>query len=784
MGERVSLQVLVGTVVCAVVVVITVTASASSNDNDNDVFAAHYGRASVSSYPFGDPRFCQDMARKDGDKLQRFEVLPGYGWDNLRNEAEGQFVVFNYSKCRTTEDARFLLPDSVSAVPIKASRVQTFAELITHWKSWTSITSKSVNLEAGLSLNKFSISGKFSADFEDIKSKQVGDKSVTTRTQLRYIRYGVQLQPDTPLHPVFKSRVLGIAAAEELGEKERARYLAQLLVRDFGTHVITKASAGAALLQVDQLREEWVNSNIEHKSDILAAASGSLFSIFQFSSRFESKTDQRFSDQYKKSRTSSSILTLGGPVFRPANFTPDMWADDVDRDLVAMDRSGDPIYYVLTAATLPELPTSTLNEVYNRVLEAVETYYEFNRLPGCLDPTSPNFSPSANTDDGSCKPPPTNLTFGGVFQTCSLKPGSNNGNLCEGLTQVNPLTSDYLCPDKYQAIKLHSGTTSSSRTEHVCKRYLIFWHKCHDDFYHSQATYNMYWCVATSGVSRDSGYLFGGLYTSTVVNPVTRAATCPPTFFPLSFGAAADLHICISDDYEFGSEYHLPFAGFISCQAGNPLAVARDGSSNKGPNQVKSAGAKSKSESKSSKVHGNLKMFFKDQADDWPKRCPDGYSHHLATVNQGCEISYCVRTGSMNGPVLPPIKRPPFMPAPALPAPASENTVIFDPATLTWKRNKEAGQVPPSAAPNQASADESMSPGTAAGISIGATLGCVVIATVAILAVRARRRRIMPGYRRLQNPLLDPQEDYGSVNTTERRPASTMVNVAPVESTP
>jgi hypothetical protein len=44
--------------------------------------------------------------------------------------------------------------------------------------------------------------------------------------------------------------VLDVAAACELGYKDQARYLSQLLVRDFGTHIITKADAGASLEQV------------------------------------------------------------------------------------------------------------------------------------------------------------------------------------------------------------------------------------------------------------------------------------------------------------------------------------------------------------------------------------------------------------------------------------------------------------------------------------------------------------------------------------------------------
>lgn len=60
-------------------------------------------------------------------------MLPGFGWDNLRNVDQGQVVNFNYSQCRTTDDMRFLLPDSVSTVPVKTSSVAIFAELFTHW---------------------------------------------------------------------------------------------------------------------------------------------------------------------------------------------------------------------------------------------------------------------------------------------------------------------------------------------------------------------------------------------------------------------------------------------------------------------------------------------------------------------------------------------------------------------------------------------------------------------------------------------------------------------------
>ena len=69
-----------------------------------------------------------------------------------------------------------------------------------------------------------------------------------------------------------------------------------------------------------------------------------------------------------------------------------------------------------------------------------------------------------------------------------------------------------------------------------------------------------------------SGYLFGGLYSDTVNNVITKAKKCPIKFYPQRFGPK-DMYVCISDDYELGAQYSIPFGGFMSCSAGNPLAM-------------------------------------------------------------------------------------------------------------------------------------------------------------------------------------------------------------------
>jgi hypothetical protein len=94
----------------------------------------------------------------------------------------GAVVQHTYHKCVTTEDGRFLIPDSLTTLPIKTSGVSTVSEYFDHWDSYTSVSSSSINLE--VEVLGISIGGKFSTEYENIKTKQISEKSSTTRMQV------------------------------------------------------------------------------------------------------------------------------------------------------------------------------------------------------------------------------------------------------------------------------------------------------------------------------------------------------------------------------------------------------------------------------------------------------------------------------------------------------------------------------------------------------------------------------------------------------------------------
>ncbi|KAL3843213.1 hypothetical protein ACJMK2_021158 [Sinanodonta woodiana] len=650
--------------------------------------------------PPGDPRLC---LRHTDDQVLRFETLPGGGWDNLMNKDRGRILNVNYTQCKLSDDGQYLIPDGVTIIPVKSSEVETFAELFVHWNDYTSTLSKSINVDAGLQLLNVGISGHFSDEFESVKEKQCMEKAATIRVQARYNRYTAHSEPDTPLHPAFRERLKQIAAHLQVNQTAMARYESQLLIRDFGTHVIRSVDVGAALEQLDQVSSTFVSQSSSQKSAILASASASFFSVFSFSASYSQKTSQTMIDQYTSSRVHSKIHTFGGPVLSPNNYSVNAWSAGLDANLVAMDRSGDPIYYVITPAVLREIPESTVFQLYDYIHDAVQLYYEHNTYRGCTDLDSPNFSFQANVDDDTCKPPLTNFTFGGVYQTCS---DWRFADLCGQRMQKNPLTGDYSCPPGYEAVLLED---SGSKRE--CYRCWLFFTCCGEKSYY--ARYQAYWCVAEGQAHQQSGFLFGGVFTGNTLNPLTQAKSCPPQFYPLHI--LMDLTICVSDDYELGYRYSIPFAGFYSCQSGNPLAL----------NERVSKGIQA--------ANGMLTLarFMKQSgAASWPHECPKGYSQHLAVVDNGCEINYCVKMGALSGMGLPKIQRPPFMPSP-------QEVTRKEPVIVKDSMGESKGEI------NIA---------TVVIVSVVSTLLCVfVIAIVIVGCKRLRSRRRLPCNRHVSN---------------------------------
>ncbi|KAF5905299.1 macrophage-expressed 1 protein-like, partial [Clarias magur] len=158
------------------------------------------------------------------------EVLPGGGWDNLRNLDMGRVMNLSYSQCQTTEDGIYLIPDETFVIPQKVSAVEMNSEIITSWLEQKSSTSWSINADASFGTV---VNGKFSAEHKRMKTHQVKDNSVTARVQVRNHVYTVKAYPDFSLDARFARQAEEIADAIENNQTRQAAYLSEKMVLDY-----------------------------------------------------------------------------------------------------------------------------------------------------------------------------------------------------------------------------------------------------------------------------------------------------------------------------------------------------------------------------------------------------------------------------------------------------------------------------------------------------------------------------------------------------------------------
>ncbi|XP_062974784.1 macrophage-expressed gene 1 protein [Elgaria multicarinata webbii] len=649
---------------------------------------------------------------KQALELPALEVLPGGGWDNLRNLDMGRVISLNYSLCRTTEDGAYIIPNEVFTIARKQSYLEMNSEIIESWMDYQCATSASINAE----LSSSYINGRFSSDFRRMKTHQVRDQAVTTRVQVRNLMYTVKFDPAAMLDEGFRQQLITIASQLENNQTRMADYLAEILVLNYGTHVITGVDAGASLVQEDHVKSSFVKGSRSMRSSITAAAGVSFQNIVNFKSSVSVGTEDGFTKEYQANRTNSRVESIGGLPFYPG-ITLKAWQESITNHLVAVDRSGLPLSFFITPTNLPGLPSPTVRKLSKMVKTAISRYYTFNTYPGCTNPASPNFNFYANMDDGTCEGAATNFTFGGAYQECAQLEGPDAALLCQSLEQRNPLSGAFSCPVGYTPVRLRSQQREEGYSHLDCRQDCLVWRLfckwiCKDVIKPSRVRFSSYWCAAQRPVPENPGFLFGGLFSAKSSNPMTNAQSCPSTYYQLKL--FDQLKVCVSSD-ERGQKYSVPFGGFFSCEVGNPLMGSHNGT----------------------------------EDDPYPKRCPVGFSQHLALISDGCQVEYCVQAGRFTKGSLPQARLPPFTRKPAISSVATdtilvvssngEQTWVKDSQTQLWKiGNPEDVQ---HSMKRDGDAGRRLSNGEAAGVTVGATTGLAILIGLAVYGCRRYKKK-------------------------------------------
>ncbi|OON17086.1 hypothetical protein X801_07084, partial [Opisthorchis viverrini] len=159
------------------------------------------------------------------------------------------------------------------------------------------------------------------------------------------------------------------------------------------------------------------------------------------------------------------------------------------------------------------------------------------------------------------------------------------------------------------------------------------------------------------------GFIFGGLYTDKEPNPLTQQYSCPEYSWPVAVGRR--MRICLSSDRELSGKHAMLFGGFYSCRFGNPLvsyleqnatnpkqrsAVTKPFNRTILLNVVEPVNKLARSSLDIPNDQVPLDDYSSLFASIWPKRCPSGYTTHLASMEDTCQPTLYSSAGSAWAP--------------------------------------------------------------------------------------------------------------------------------------
>jgi hypothetical protein len=348
----------------------------------------------------------------DGEKSVLVDIYPGFGWDHLRFiDMSPIFDVSNFNNSVKFQSC-------IELIPVRQNKIQLESAVIDMFDARISDYSSNLFISGSGFYKGFKGGGSYSQEYQSAKRVQAEDKTITLRNQIEYIMYDVILTSSCQLNPQVKKDIIEISNYQTSDQLAMATYAAQLFVKTYGTHFISRLSLGGSIIQEDYIKQSiYYDANSQRKS-YRAAASASFFGAFKTSANFATTTTDTSITNVTKEFMQKTIRAKGGKLDL-LNGSIESWQSSIDSTPVIVRRAIENITFFIQSNKIPELSEIELEYVRNELNAAVETYIQMNMYSGCMNRTSPSFNWVANIDDGSCVPADENSQFGGFIRTCT-----------------------------------------------------------------------------------------------------------------------------------------------------------------------------------------------------------------------------------------------------------------------------------------------------------------------------------------------------------------------------
>lgn len=209
------------------------------------------------------------------------------------------------------------------------------------------------------------------------------------------------------LHPDLKVKLLDAIDAISAGHLLKASLILELAILSHGTHAITAIDLGGVVVKEDYLTETLMSGGELNDQEMAASASIGFAAVFGVSTSYNI---EKYSDSYGTyldNVRSIKISSHGGELFKSAKLNISEWVESLPHNLVAVDRSGVALPYVITPRHFPGVNQTILAALRREYTEAIEHFNAVNVRVGCMNRSATNFDYNANVGDKSCHDPPT-----------------------------------------------------------------------------------------------------------------------------------------------------------------------------------------------------------------------------------------------------------------------------------------------------------------------------------------------------------------------------------------
>jgi hypothetical protein len=495
------------------------------------------------------------------------------------------------------------------------------AEYYDSFNDYKETVTNTFTASAGGGYGMFKASGSFSMKHQESKETFAKYKSSLLHTKLIYRSFNLYRDPVGPLEPGFVDRIEQIANSLSRNLTYNAKYNAEMVVKDYGTHYVSTAVAGAVIEQETFIDSNYAFTDAATLDSVRASAAASFGSYFHASAEDAHEVTTENKQTLSKITKHSQITTNGGPDVNKVLSMSDNETLQID-NLVSFNHDGDWLYELVRPHNFPNIDITLIFPTQILLKNAIELYYKKNTIRGCTDMSAPNYDFQANFDDGTCQSNNDSYPFGAVFQTCFPILNSPQWR-CDNFTQDNLFMGAPLCEGLFfETVPLidevyHFEDRIVNEPRKECHRNWLGIKSCHwvDYYVHYKdaVQVNSFWCRKKDGVNIPAkhGAMFGGFFEEGRPNEFTGEMGCPGSF--QSYRLGRSVIVCISYQYEEDHTYAVPIEKLFSCQT---------------PENNKS--------------------------------CSSNFTQLLASVENNCDLYFCIRKQTYKQFQHPVLKRPPF----------------------------------------------------------------------------------------------------------------------------